>query len=606
MAITISDTEPRVQYTATSGQTSFSVPFEFFTTADIKVYNGTTLLSYNAAPSSASQYSVTGAGVSGGGSITLGGGATLNDVITIYRDLAVARSTDFPTSGAFQIDSLNTELDKVIAMIQQVERDLKFSPRAAATTANTFNLTFPNLVANKFLTVNAGGTALEFTQDVTNVNTVAGIASNIVSVSNIAANVTTVAGVSSAVTTVANNIGSVNTVAADITKVIAVANDLAEAVSEVETVADDLNETTSEIEVVAGAITNVNNVGNSIGNVNSVAGKLTEITALSASAVITDMGLLGTSAVVTDMDILATSANVTAMGHLGTSANVTAMGHLGTSANVTNMANLGTSTNVSNMATLAGITNLTNLANAHAAVTNVNTNLAAVQNFADVYRIASSAPTSSLNQGDLYFDTTANELKVYKSSGWAAAGSTVNGTAARFIYNITGTPTTLSGASGTGYSEASSKVLAYDSGFIDIFLNGVKQILGTDVTATSGNSVVFASALAANDVVDIVAYGTFELANISINDLTDTPASIGTAGHALVVNNSGNALTYQKASSPEVYGFHTNSDGQLIVTTTNEGADNLSESDFAGFDDVIFGASGMTFSISNTILVCTI
>ncbi len=606
MAITISDTEPRVQYTATSGQTSFSVPFEFFTTADIKVYNGTTLLSYNAAPSSASQYSVTGAGVSGGGSITLGGGATLNDVITIYRDLAVARSTDFPTSGAFQIDSLNTELDKVIAMIQQVERDLKFSPRAAATTANTFNLTFPNLVANKFLTVNAGGTALEFTQDVTNVNTVAGIASNIVSVSNIAANVTTVAGVSSAVTTVANNIGSVNTVAADITKVIAVANDLAEAVSEVETVADDLNETTSEIEVVAGAITNVNNVGNSIGNVNSVAGKLTEITALSASAVITDMGLLGTSAVVTDMDILATSANVTAMGHLGTSANVTAMGHLGTSANVTNMANLGTSTNVSNMATLAGITNLTNLANAHAAVTNVNTNLAAVQNFADVYRIASSAPTSSLNQGDLYFDTTANELKVYKSSGWAAAGSTVNGTAARFIYNITGTPTTLSGASGTGYSEASSKVLAYDSGFIDIFLNGVKQILGTDVTATSGNSVVFASALASGDVVDIVAYGTFELANISINDLTDTPSSIGTAGHALVVNNSGNALTYQKASSPEVYGFHTNSDGQLIVTTTNEGADNLSESDFAGFDDVIFGASGMTFSISNTILVCTI
>ena len=41
MAITISDTEPRVQYTASSGQTAFSVPFEFFTTSDIKVYNGT-------------------------------------------------------------------------------------------------------------------------------------------------------------------------------------------------------------------------------------------------------------------------------------------------------------------------------------------------------------------------------------------------------------------------------------------------------------------------------------------------------------------------------------------------------------------------------------
>ena len=508
MAITISDTEPRVQYTATSGQTTFAVNFEFFTTADIKVYNGTTLLTYNASPSSASQYSVTGAGVSGGGSITLGGGATLNDKITIFRDLAVARSTDFPTSGAFQIDSLNTELDKIIAMIQQVERDLKFSPRAASTTASTYNLTFPELVANKFLTVNSGGTALEFTQDVTNVNTVAGIASNIVTVSGIAANVTTVAGVHANVTTVANNINSVNTVAADITKVIAVANDLAEAVSEVETVADDLNEATSEIEVVAGAITNVDNVGNSIANVNSVAGKLSEITALSASAVITDMGLLGTSAVVTDMDILATSANVTAMGLLGTSAVITDMGLLGTSSNVSAMATLGTSTNVSNMATLAGISDLGSLASAHAAVSNVSTNLAAVQNFADVYRISSSAPTTSLTLGDLYFDTTANELKVYKSSGWAAAGSTVNGTSQRYTYTISGTPTTVSGA------DANGNTLAYDSGYADVYVNGVRMS-AADITITSGTSVVFAAALANADVVDIVAYGTFNVASVN-------------------------------------------------------------------------------------------
>ena len=512
MAITISDTEPRVQYTATSGQTTFAVNFEFFTTADIKVYNGTTLLTYNASPSSASQYSVTGAGVSGGGSITLGGGATLNDKITIFRDLAVARSTDFPTSGAFQIDSLNTELDKIIAMIQQVERDLKFSPRAASTTASTYNLTFPELVANKFLTVNSSGTALEFTQDVTNVNTVAGIASNIVTVSGIAANVTTVAGVHANVTTVANNINSVNTVAADITKVIAVANDLAEAVSEVETVADDLNETTSEIEVVAGAITNVDNVGNSIANVNSVAGKLSEITALSASAVITDMDLLATSANVTAMGHIGTSANVTAMGLLGTSANVTAMGHLGTSANVTNMANLGTSTNVTNMATLAGISGLGSLAAAHAAVSNVSSNLSAVQNFADVYRISSSAPTSSLNVGDLYFDTSANELKVYKSSGWAAAGSTVNGTSQRYTYNITGTPTTVSGA------DANGNTLAYDAGYADVYLNGIR-LSGADITITSGTSVVFASALAAGDVVDVVAYGTFNVASVNATNI---------------------------------------------------------------------------------------
>ena len=165
MAITISNTEPRVQYTATGGQTTFAVNFEFFDNADLKVYNGTSLLTYNASPSSASQYSVTGAGVSGGGSITLGGGATTDDKITIYRDMDIARSTDFPTSGAFQIDSLNEELDKLTAMVQQVENDTKYSPKFSQTTTTGFDLTFPDLVANKVLATNSAGTALTMEQE---------------------------------------------------------------------------------------------------------------------------------------------------------------------------------------------------------------------------------------------------------------------------------------------------------------------------------------------------------------------------------------------------------------------------------------------------------
>ena len=166
MAITISDATPRVQYTATAGQTAFAVNFEFFANADLKVYNGSTLLTYAASPSGATQYSVTGAGVSGGGSITLGSpGATVDDTITIYRDMSIARSTDFPTSGAFQVDSLNEELDKLTAMIQQVETDTKYSPRFSTTTTTGFNLTFPDLVANKVLAANAAGTALTMEQE---------------------------------------------------------------------------------------------------------------------------------------------------------------------------------------------------------------------------------------------------------------------------------------------------------------------------------------------------------------------------------------------------------------------------------------------------------
>ena len=166
MAITISDATPRVQYTATGGQTTFAVNFEFFANSDLKVYNGASLLTYAATPSGATQYSVTGAGVTGGGSITLGSpGATVDDKITIYRDMSIARSTDFPTSGAFQVDSLNEELDKLAAMIQQVETDTKYSPRFSTTTTTGFNLTFPDLVANKVLSADAAGTALVMEQE---------------------------------------------------------------------------------------------------------------------------------------------------------------------------------------------------------------------------------------------------------------------------------------------------------------------------------------------------------------------------------------------------------------------------------------------------------
>ena len=167
------------------------------------------------------------------------------------------------------------------------------------------------------------------------------------------------------------------------------------------------------------------------------------------------------------------------------------------------------------------IANVNNVGNSIANVNTVGTNINGVNSFAERYRIASSAPTSSLDVGDLYFDTSANELKVYKSSGWAAAGSTVNGTAARFKYTSpSGGATTFSGNDDNGVS------LAYDAGFIDVYLNGVKQVNGVDVTVTSGTSVVFATTVPQGATVDIVAYGTFNLASFAASALTSGTVNI--------------------------------------------------------------------------------
>ena len=77
-------------------------------------------------------------------------------------------------------------------------------------------------------------------------------------------------------------------------------------------------------------------------------------------------------------------------------------------------------------------------------------------------------------------------------------------------------------------------------------------------------------------------------------DVSNTP----TDGHFLQYKDNSDQLTWAQASSPEVYGFNTNASGNLIVTTTNGGADNISGATYAAFEDVIFAATGFTFSVN--------
>jgi len=54
----------------------------------------------------------------------------------------------------------------------------------------------------------------------------------------------------------------------------------------------------------------------------------------------------------------------------------------------------------------------------------------------------------------------------------------------------------------------------YTPSFLDVFLNGVHLVNGTDYTASNGSDVVLTSGAAAGDVLEVIAYTTFELANV--------------------------------------------------------------------------------------------
>ena len=149
----------------------------------------------------------------------------------------------------------------------------------------------------------------------------------------------------------------------------------------------------------------------------------TNINALSASAVVADMAILATTDVVADMNVLATNDVVADMNTLGTSDVVTDMNVLATSDIVTDMNLLATSANVTAMGLLGTSANVTAMSNVSGSIANVNTtasNITDVNTFAVRYRIGSSDPTSSLDEGDLFYNTSTNVMKFYNGSAWVA------------------------------------------------------------------------------------------------------------------------------------------------------------------------------------------
>ena len=87
----------------------------------------------------------------------------------------------------------------------------------------------------------------------------------------------------------------------------------------------------------------------------------------------------------------------------------------------------------------------------------------------------------------------------------------------RFVYQATAGQTSFSG------SDADSKTLTYtDSLYMDVYQNGVLLKPGTDYTATTGTTVVLVTAASLNDVVEMVVYDVFGVADSYTKSQSDT------------------------------------------------------------------------------------
>jgi len=87
----------------------------------------------------------------------------------------------------------------------------------------------------------------------------------------------------------------------------------------------------------------------------------------------------------------------------------------------------------------------------------------------------------------------------------------------RYIYQATAGQTTFTG------SDADSKTLSYTDGlYLDVYQNGVLLKPVTDYTSTSGTSVVLTTGASLSDVVEIIAYDAFSIANSYTKTESDT------------------------------------------------------------------------------------
>ena len=125
---------------------------------------------------------------------------------------------------------------------------------------------------------------------------------------------------------------------------------------------------------------------------------------------------------------------------------------------------------------------------------------------------------NALIEGALYWNSVANAMLAWDGSEWASISSTSD--IYRYRYTAAGGETSESGPDDNGLT------LSYIAGKEQVYLNGVLLARTSDYTATNGTSITSLAALAAGDILEIITFTAFELANVLSPTLFDAKGDL--------------------------------------------------------------------------------
>lgn len=151
--VTIPAADPFIAYTGDGVTQGFPFPFPFFDAADISVYVD--------GAEQTGDYAVSGDALDGGfedGTVTFTTAPAEAASIFLVRRLDIERVTDFPyPSQVLDIQSLNTEMDRLVAMMQGLGLDSRRALRVPVTEITVDELPGIEDRANKVLVFDGDG-----------------------------------------------------------------------------------------------------------------------------------------------------------------------------------------------------------------------------------------------------------------------------------------------------------------------------------------------------------------------------------------------------------------------------------------------------------------
>ena len=161
-------------------------------------------------------------------------------------------------------------------------------------------------------------------------------------------------------------------------------------------------------------------------------------------------------------------------------------------------------------------------------------------------------------------------------------------TRTEFVFTATSGQTTFS-------TDDSSTALAYSVGKTDVFLNGIR-LAPADFTATNGTSIVLASGASTSDVLFVVTYGTFQVADLGATLTSDL--NIGSqkiTGSAIQLDCSGDIIFDAGGGDIQI-----SDDGTSIGNLSNVSTNFVVQSNVSDADLLIKGNDG-----GSSITACT-